>query len=345
MENEEYWEIFHQVQSLILDLLYDLELKNFIPFLDMFPDNIGKEFKKKYNKPLDLKIYGHAFSNLEHQKLIEINKYPRDKPDLDERMKRDYIRITTKGTTRVLQKRLTQMVDDAKKSIGDVEQKVEKRIDTAIGFINGVKSEVTNIKQDVERIEKDFKIEQNRFYAKLIEIFGIFVAIFSFIIVGFNQYCCIIKEGSDLNTNLTYIITIFILLVFILVFLIWVIGKVVKSINKMAETEIVQTKSIKKPTSKIFINWLYFSVFCIFIIPELIFVGLILKISNNFYWLSIEAVGIILTSMIISYSTWFDRLKMIIWNASSNRLTLIALLQFIFMLILAFLTLRSFGLI
>jgi len=333
MANEDYWKEFHQIQSLILEVLYELDFKNFIPYLDKFPDTIAKKYKLKTKEEINKNLYEHAFKNLILQKLIEVDIVQDLRVESNKQKKRDYVRITVKGTTRVIQKRLAVLVDDAKQSIDKVEQKIEKRIETTRKYMDDVKKEVTIVKNDTERIEKDFKREQNRFYAKLIEIFGIFVAIFSFIIVGFN-------EISN-NNDIAHIVIIFVLITCILIVLLLMIEWVVKSINKPD----VEKNKPKKPKDvsigKATINWSLFSFICIAGTFEFYLLAVIFRMPSHTFNIILQALFIVSVSLIISYSTWHDIFKKVLWNATNKSMFIITAIQIILIIILGYFAIQS----
>lgn len=336
-------EEFREIQSLILEILYNHWVKEFVPYLDTF----YKFFKSKYNKPLNKTIFDIAFNSLIEQKLIEVVEKTETTTKDGKKTKRTFIRITANGTTRVLERKLKEKTDkiviDAEKSVDDLEERINNKIKETRTYLDEIQVETGNIKGDIERIDEDFKKEQNRFYAKLIEIFGIFVAIFSFIIVGFNQYCCMISKDCSVTGNIAYIVTIFTLLVLILLILLWAVGRVVKSINKSDDETNQTTTPNDEPTSKAFGNWFLFTIMCAIVIFEFFLISVIFRIPSNIFNIGLQALFILSISLIISYSTGHDKGKKILWNASSKSMILITTALLILLFILEYLALESLG--
>ncbi len=78
-------------------------------------------------------------------------------------------------------------------------------------------NEVKKIRNEFEQVRKDF-------YTKILEIFGIFVAIFSFIIVGFTQIPPVVNATNTWEENFLNASAIFIPLLIVLIILIMGIG-------------------------------------------------------------------------------------------------------------------------
>lgn len=93
-------------------------------------------------------------------------------------------------------------------------------LNEAIEQIEKVYDSVEDTKQEIQAVKRGFNKRIDNFYGKLIEIFGIFIAIFSFIIVGLQTS---LSCKGDFYSRLACSTATFIPIVVVLVILILLI--------------------------------------------------------------------------------------------------------------------------
>ena len=210
---QKYFKILDQAEEIILDILYKYDKENIL----FPPERIKKElkeiFNEKYKEKLKDSVFNSALSRLEHLKYVtreefDIPPEKREKRDekgnlISYREKHIFLKITPRGITRAMNKELYESVDEAKKSIAEVERQVGEKFDSTVLYMENIKKDVTQMRNDIETIRKEF-------YGRILEIFGIFVSIFAFIIVGFTQITTLVNPGSDWVTNFVNVSAVYV---------------------------------------------------------------------------------------------------------------------------------------
>jgi len=230
-DSEKYFQNIKYTQDLILETIYGYYKQNIFFTEEKIKKDVKIKFKERYNEPLDDTVFNGAFSGLLMEKNIEPWEIPipeekRLKTDKNGKLisykeKNIFLKMTPKGITKVLDKELYQKVEEAKKSIEEVEQKVGKKIDNTILYMESIRDEVTDIKKDIDDIRKEF-------YGRILQIFGIFVSIFAFIVVGFTQIPLLVGIEKDFWTNLSNVSAVFFPLLAVLLILMGATAIIVK---------------------------------------------------------------------------------------------------------------------
>jgi len=228
---KKYFQNVEYAQDLILETIYGYYKQNIFFTEEKIKKDVKIKFKERYNEPLDNTVFDSALSGLLMGKNIEPYEIPIPE---DQRLKTDktgklisykekniFLQMTPKGITKVLDKNLSHKVEEAKKSIEEVEQKVGKKIDDTILYMENIKKEVTDIKKDIEDIRREF-------YGRILQIFGIFVSIFAFIIVGFTQIPVLVGIERDFWSNLFNVSAVFFPLLIVLLILMGATAIIVK---------------------------------------------------------------------------------------------------------------------
>ena len=203
-EAKKYFDQLPKIQELILTSLYkknELEESNLKKI-------VATKYKNKYKQKLNEKFYSKALlllvagtGDIIKRKLTRPgDRYKDPEDDMwysteDE----DFIfyRITAKGITEILKKDLKKKDEEVSNTIAEI----VGRIESQTRDVESTKQEISDIKEnfdsefntaqtiskEVGEIRDEIDIIRKEFYGRILQIFGIFVAIFSFIIVGFDQ--------------------------------------------------------------------------------------------------------------------------------------------------------------
>lgn len=224
---DEYWDKFNLVQNLIITLLN--KKPDFYPNKKDLKNRVKKEYKKYFDNEIENNIYNHAFNDLIHRKEIETKKYttPHKKESKEKGFtvlkQVEVVRITTKGVTQAIKKELISSAEEMKESMKEIKQDMDHRIDSNIVYMNSIKTDVEEIKEDIEIIRKQF-------YGRILEIFGIFVTVFSLIIIGFTQVPNIVGINLGFWQNISNVTVIFFPLLIVLLILMGVTSLIIKKI-------------------------------------------------------------------------------------------------------------------
>jgi len=198
---------------------------------------ITSEITKKF-KTLNEKSFEVTLILLLHHRYIEREKitfpgreYKREgEMIIEEPFDILIYRIAPKGMAIIFEKEMMmkgEKLTNQEKSIFDLSKRITEQADDVLQtkqMINKTFNEIKDIDEKIKNIKEEFYDVRENFYTKEIEIFGIFVAIFSFIIIGFTQIPSVVKAENSWIVNLSNASAIFIPLTIVLVILIVMIG-------------------------------------------------------------------------------------------------------------------------
>ena len=235
-DDQEYFKLLYQIQDMIVDILYEYKDTS----VDEYKLKSLIKNKLKLEEPLFDKIFYHAIVMIVTKEYINrnVDTFPSERykdPDTGEEIEtesEDIISysIAAKGITKILEKELKgkrerlgrheRILFDLGRqmAVQSVQVKEEKQaIDTMKLEINEKFTKIERIENEIENIKSDF-------YTKILEIFGIFVAIFSFIIIGFSDIPRLVDPAKDFWYNFYNVSAVFFPLTIVLIILLAIIG-------------------------------------------------------------------------------------------------------------------------
>lgn len=240
MKNKNIRQAMKQVEDLILETIYHSPHTTFSP--DSLKAEISRRYNKKFNEPLDEKIFDNVLRMLIGQEMLELESqvipYYWENIETGEKIRHEEkietLRITAKGITKILDKKIKQIPKEFNKQLANVLERVDiqsRDVSYAKERIIKIEKMVNDRVKEIENIKNEFDRIRSEFYGRILQIFGIFVAIFSFIIVGFTQIPQLVRADNDWLTNFLNVSTVFIPLIIVLgiiLFSIWWITRRIK---------------------------------------------------------------------------------------------------------------------
>jgi len=237
-EDKEYFKLLFQIQDVIVDILYE--------YKDKYVDEsrlkklIKNKLKLELDEPRFDKIFQHAAVMLVTREYINkvIDTLPSETykdpftGDVEETESEEIVSysIAAKGITKILEKELKgkrerlgkheRILFDLGKQMADQSAQVKEEKQA----IDTIKLEINDKFTKIERIENEIRNIKSDYYTKILEIFGIFVAIFSFIIIGFADVPRLVDPTKDFWYNFYNVSAVFFPLTIVLIILLAIIG-------------------------------------------------------------------------------------------------------------------------
>jgi len=231
------------IEELIIDILYENRELNFT--YDGLKIEVEKKYKKLHNANLDISDFRNVLKKICNENFIGSRKavfpIPRDVPPdvwTGEQEEIEIFYLREKGIARVLENELREKnirLSNHEKMLTEIVGRVEEQardVENTKKEFFYLKKYMDNKFNEVKKIRNEFEQVRKEFYTKILEIFGIFVAIFSFIIVGFAQVPSLVKAENDWLKNLSNASAIFLPLTFVLILLLICIEIINRSMIK-----------------------------------------------------------------------------------------------------------------
>ena len=229
-----------EIEDLILEILYENRDLNFT-----HDGLITKARKKIRDEDFEDDDFTNAIMKLLKEKFIgsreSVIPLPRGVSSEDWTGEQEIIEfyyLAEKGSVRFIDNnlkkkgiKLSEQEEFIKNLAGKVDSQsrdveiTKKEISNIKKVIDGKFSEVKKIRNEVDGIRKEF-------YGRILLIFSIFVSVFAFIIVGFEQITTLVNPGNDWITNFSNVSVVFFPLLIVLLILMIVTFFIVKATSK-----------------------------------------------------------------------------------------------------------------